>query len=305
MALADVIFEEEDSALGAVLELSDGVTGYVLTGVSNGDIVQGTPFYITSLEAAVALGLANATNPFAYKVIKEHYDQTGTGAEVYVMLVSSAMTVNSMADKTNANGAVKLLDFGGGEIRRLGLMDDPASHSITVTNGLDANVYVAEANAEALAIEYEGTSKQAPIYIAIGGTGFNGTASATTDGTASSNDHVSIVIGDTVSGNSCALGVFLGRKAADPVQRKASRVATGNLVIPGGEAYIGTTLAEKYTSTAMLHDKAFVTFRTFPRKNGYYFAGDMTRTPTTNDFHESSRRLVMNKVRPAFLCRTG
>lgn len=295
MALPDVIIQIANGSLGALLAIADGVAGYVLTGVTNGDIVQGTPIQITSLEDAAAKGLASATNPFAYKVVKEHYDQA-PGTEIYLMLVSPAMTVNLMADKTNANGARKLLDFAQGNVRLLTVINDPTGLTPTITNGLDANVATAKTNLQALAVEYAGGTKQAPFWGFVGGTHFSGTAASLTDQNNSSDDYVSIIIGDTVPGNGCAVGVIVGRLAANPVQRKASRVKTGALVIPGQAMYIGTTLVDQYTSIATIHDRGYITFRKFPKKNGYYAANDFTCTSSASDFKIGARRRVMNKL---------
>lgn len=295
MALPDVIIQIANGSLGALLAIADGVSGYVLTGVTNGDIVQGTPIQITSLEDAVAKGLNSSTNAFAYKVVKEHYDQA-PGTEIYLMLVSTAMTVNLMADKTNANGARKLLDFAQGKVRLCTVMNDPTGLSPTITNGFDANVAIAKTNLQALAVEYAGGDKQAPFWGFVGGTHFSGTAAALTDQNSSSDDYVSIIIGDTVSGNGCAAGVIVGRLAANPVQRRVSRVRDGALVIPGQAMYIGTTLVDQYTSIATIHDKGYITFRKYPNKNGYYAANDFTCTSSASDFKFGARRRIMNKL---------
>ncbi len=277
--------------LGSLLQLADGVAGYVLEGVSNGDITAGTPFLVTGLDDAVAQGLTNATNPFAYKVIKEHYDEAPIGSEVYIMLVADTMTVNLMADKTNANGAKKLLDFAEGKIALLSVMDN--NDSPTVTNGLDANVATAKVNMQALAEEYA-TTYNTPFWGIIGGTGYNGTATDLTDQTASDQDYVSIMIGDTVSGTSAAVGLPMGRAAKEPVQRLISRVKSGALNIVN--AYEGTTKVEKSTQVATIHDRGYITLRKFPSKNGYYFANDFTCTPSNNDFNRGARRRVINKM---------
>lgn len=291
--LPDVIVEVSSGNLGALLQTDDGIAGYILTGVSAGSIVQGTPFSVKSLQAAEALGLINATNAFAYKVVKEHYD-VAPNTEVYLLIVPNTMTVAQMCDKTNANGAIKLLDFAAGKIKLLGAMYLP-SVAPTVTNFIDPSCYTAKTNMQALAVEYAGTGKQAPFWGFIGGTHVTGADSTLTDQTASTDGFVSIVIGDTVSGNGCALGQVVGSAALNPVQRKISRVKNGAL--PVTTMYIGATLVEKYTTISTIHDKAYITFRTFPGKNGYFIANDFTCTPTTNDFHSGCNLRVMNKCR--------
>jgi len=46
----------------------------------------------------------------------------------------------------------------------------------------------------------------------------------------------------------------------------------------------------------VLNDKAFITFRTFPNKSGFYFTGDPTCTATTDDFDTIARGRVIDKA---------
>jgi len=205
--------------------------------------------------------------------------------------------VNMIADKTNANGAIKLLNFAAGKIKVLGILtDDTAVYTggtgLSQTHSINDDVYTAASNMQLLAAQF--FAQETPFRAVIGGTSYNGTATGLTDGTTMSNNRVAILIGDTVSGNGAAVGLLLGRLAVIPVQRKISRVKTGALT--NTTAYIGTVLAEQYTDTSVLNDKAFITFRTFPNKSGYYFTGDPTRTATTDDFDTVARGRVIDKA---------
>src|ERR1044072_4549048 len=126
MSLPDVKIVLQNGTLGSIVQTADGIAGIMLTGASEGDIDAGTPFVITSLTDAENQGLSEAGNPFAYKQIREFYNEAGEGALLYVLLVANTVTVASMADNTNANGAKKLLDYAGGKIRVLGVMYDAA-----------------------------------------------------------------------------------------------------------------------------------------------------------------------------------
>lgn len=294
MALPKVKFLIKSGNLGALLAIADGVAGYVLTGVSAGDITAGTPFKVSSLQGAVDLGLVVATNPLAYKTIKEHYDECPTGTDCYIMIVTDAMTVNMMADKTNVNGARKLLDFAEGNIRILGLLD--YNDTPTITAGIDANVYTAKTNAQALAVEYAGEEKQAPFWCIIGATNFSGTAANLTDQNNSTDDYVSLFLGDSeVANTGASIGLFIGRECLNPVQRSAARVRSGAITMT--TAYIGAVaVTNDNTLGTAIHDKGFVTFRKFVRKNGYFFTSDFTCTASTSDFKRGARRRIMNKI---------
>lgn len=302
MSLPDVKISLQNGTLGSVVQTSDGIAGIVLTGVSEGDITVGDPFVIASLTDAENLGLTASGNAFAYKQIKEFYDEAGEGALLYVLFLDDTVTVDSMANGTNANGARKLLDYAGGKIRLLGVIyDADDDEAITTTNGIDQLCYTAAANMQVLADAY--AAKQTPFRGVVGGTGAGlsgGTpgplsSAALTDQTGSAYTRASILIGDTEAEGDAALGLLLGRLAKVPVQRKVSRVKSGPLAAVT-EGYIGTTLAEQYTTTGIIHDKAFITLRTFPNKNGYFFANDFTCTPTTDDYHFIARGRVIDKA---------
>lgn len=293
MALPTVNILRLNGALGGLLNSEDGVMGAILTGASEGAVVSGTPFLVNSFASFTALGVTvGGANAWAYRQVKEFYDEAGDGVELYLLIVPGTMTVAQMCDVTNANGAVKLLDFAAGRIRVLGAMADPAGFTVTVTNGLDANVHLAVAKMEALAVAY--AAKQFPFWGIVGGTSFGGTATALTDYTLSNNDYTSVLIGDTVSGANACMGALLGRISIIPVQRKVSRVKSGAL--RSTTAFIGTIAADKYTATATIHDRGYITLRSVPRKNGFFFTGDPTCTATTSDYSFGARVRVMNKL---------
>src|ERR1035437_4853731 len=141
-----------DGQLGATLQTNDGITGLVLTGITeSGGYTAGTPILVTSMSDVANAGISLAHNPFAIKQLHEFYNQAGNGAQLYLMLVPATMTVAQMADNTNANGAKKLLDFAAGKIKVLGLISDDvaiaaAGGTITVTSGLNADIYTAASN---------------------------------------------------------------------------------------------------------------------------------------------------------------
>lgn len=297
MSLPNVNITLANGQLGSVLQTSDGVVGMALTGASEGSIVAGTPFLVTSLTDAQNQGLTITNNPFAYRQVKEFYDEAAIGAQLYLMLVPNTMKVNQMADKTNANGAIKLLNFAVGKIRALGIMSDDSQvysggSGLTTTNGINADCYTAISNMQLLANQF--FTAQKPLRGIVGGTSFTGTATALTDQTLSTNNRVSCLLGDTQSGAAAALGLLLGRVASIPVQRKISRVKTGAL--RNTTAYIATTPADQYANTEMLFDKGFITFRTFPGKSGFFFSGDATCTATTDDYASLARGRVIDKA---------
>lgn len=302
MALPKVTVNLLGGMLGSVLAISDGTAGFVLTGTDEGDVTVGEPFSIASLDDLVAKGMTVDNNPFAYKVIKEFYDEAPLGSLLYVLIVANTMHVDDMADKTNGAGAKALLDYAAGKIRILGLMYDAADdNAITTTNGIDAKCYDAASNLQSMANDYQ--TKKWPFRGVIGATGIGMVAGVVGEldfndliaQTGNTFPNAGIFIGQSDDSGDACLGKLLGRMAKIPVQRKVSRVKDGQIASMTS-AYIGSKLVEQYTGVEGVHDAGFITLRTFPNKNGYYFSGDPSATATTDDFHFIARGRVMDKA---------
>ncbi len=289
-----------DGQLGATLQTNDGITGIVLTGITDtGGYVSGIPTYVTSMADVASAGITETSNPFAIKQLQEFYNQAGDGAELYLMLVPPTMTIAQMADNTNANGAKKLLDFAAGQIKVLGLLSDDTAiagggGTITVTDGLNEDVYTAASNMVVMAEAYFAAEK--PFRCVIGGTHYSGVASSlTNETTGTTNNRTAILIGDTASGVSACVGLLLGVVSSIPVQRKISRVRSGALT--NTEAYLGTTALESTGGdAATISGKGFITFTTYPNVSGYFFSGDPMLTATTDDYSMLARGRVIDKA---------
>ena len=287
--------------LGGTIQTNDGITGMVLTGVTeSGGYTAGTPILVTSLADVTTAGITEGHNPFAIKQLKEFYNQAGTGASLYLMLVPETMTVAQMSDNTNANGAKKLLDFAAGKIKVLGLLSDDAAitaggGTVTISHGLNGDVYTAASNMAVTAAAYFAAEK--PFRAIIGGSSYSGIASALTDeATGTTNNRTAILIGDTVTGASACLGLLLGVVSSIPVQRKISRVRSGALSTT--KAFVGTSTVEVAGagSLATIASKGFITFITYPNVSGYFFSGDPMLTATTDDYCMLARGRVIDKL---------
>jgi Protein of unknown function (DUF2586) len=297
MSLPNVNISLANGQLGTIAASADAVAGLVLTGAAEGSISINTPIMINSLQQATNLGLTTTNNAFAYKQIKEFYDEAPIGTNLYVMLAPPTQKVHQLADKTNANGAIKLLNYAAGSIRLLGVLCDDLQvygplFQAANANGINADCYTAIANMQVLATQF--FTAQTPFRAIIGGSSFNGNAIALNNMTQSSYNRVACLIGDTQSGASAAVGLLLGNLCALPVQRKVSRVKNGGISSP--TAYIGSSAAEQYSNPDMLYDKSFISFRTFPGKSGYYFNSDTMCCSKTNDYASLARGRVIDKA---------
>jgi hypothetical protein len=291
----------ENGQLGGTLQTNDGIAGLVLTGASeSGGYTAGTPILVTSMTDVANAGITETHNPFAIKQLQEFYNQAGSGAQLYLMLVTTATTIAEMADNTNANGAAKLLNFAAGNIKVLGLLSNDAAittggGTIVVTDGLNADVYTAAANMVVMAQAY--FEAETPFRAIIGGTSYTGVAANLTDeATGTTNNRTAILIGDTVSGSSACVGLLLGVVSAIPVQRKISRVRSGALT--NTAAYAGTATVETTGAgtLAVIAGKGFITFITYPNVSGYFFSGDPMLTATTDDYCMLARGRVIDKA---------
>lgn len=285
--------------LGSTLQTNDGVTGLVVTGTTEGIYTVGTPILVTSLAAAKEAGITEAGNTFAWRQLKEYYDQAGTGAQLYLMLVPPTMTVAQMAEYANADSAKKLLDYADGKIKVLGLVSDDAAidvagGTITVTDGLNADVYTAVTRMDDMANNYFAIHK--PFRAIIGGTSYSGVAADLTDMThGTTSNRTSILIGDTTSGAGACVGLALGTAAGIPVQRKISRVRSGPLSTV--TAFAGTNAIEAVEETlATIAERGYITFTKYANTSGYFFSGDPTCTTATDDYAMLARGRVIDKA---------
>ncbi len=289
--------------LGGTIQTNDGVTGFVLTGVSeSGGYTTGTPILVTSMADVATAGITATNNPFAIKQLQEFYNQAGTGAQLYLMLTPATMTIAQMADNANAAGAKALLNFAAGKIKVLGLLSDDvaiaaAGGTITVTNSLNGDAYTAASNMAVMAEAYFIAEK--PFRAIIGGTSYGGSPGHLNDETTgTTNNRTAILIGDTditYSSASACVGLLLGVVSSIPVQRKISRVRTGALT--NMNAYIGgETVEAAGGSMAVIAAKGFITFITYPNVSGYFFSGDPMCTATTDDYCMLARGRVIDKA---------
>ncbi len=285
--------------LGATLQTNDGIAGLVITGNTEGDYTVGTPILVTSMASVAAAGITDTLNSFAIRQLQEYYNQAGAGAQLYLMLVPATMTIADMADNANPDGAKKLLDYADGKVKVLGLLSDDiavaaATEPIVITNGINEDVYTAEANMVVMAAAYFAAHK--PFRAIIGGTSFSGVAAELNDySTGTTNNRTAILIGDTKSGVGACVGLALGVVASIPVQRKISRVRTGPLT--NTAAFLGTESVEALAeSLPVIAQKSFITFITYANTSGYFFSGDPMCTATTDDYSMLARGRIIDKA---------
>lgn len=292
MGLPKVAITLGNGNLGRTVATEDGVAGLVLSGVATDSLALATPKAIFSLDDAIALGITEAgTNASAYRHIKEFYDLAGEGAELYIMLLASTVTLAQMADVTVADSAALLLDAAQGRIRLLGLTRNAAAP--TLKDGLDEDSLAAITKAEQLAQSYSAAFKPVRILIEGRAADVENVASLKDLRTYTAN-HVGVVIGSTKNDGSASVGLVLGRAAAIPVQRNLGRVKDG--AMPLNQAYINTKKVEEISAGDLLHDKGYILFRNFVGRSGYYLNDDPMCAPVTDDYSQLALGRVIDKA---------
>lgn len=316
MGLPDVSINILNGQLGRSEGTADGVAGLILSGPEvtttvpaedpeDPDVVvtvigQSEPKQIFGTSDAKDLGIDakydtdNDTD--AFRQISDFYKSAGEGAELWIMLLASTITMEDACDVSN-DYASKLLNAAGGTIRILGVTRNPdGAYSPTITAGIDPDVIAAVSNAQSLAEAF--AAGHMPVRIMIEGRDYQGD-SGTLHNFAEGDDNRVAVIGAGLeaAAKSAAVGLALGRAAGDPVQRKISRVRSGDLGLTEAFLSDGSSVASVSDSAlGQLHDKGLIVPRTFTGVNGYFFSGDQTATSSADDFSSFARGRVIDKA---------
>lgn len=299
--LPRVKIDFSNGALGQVSASADGVIGVLFTGVPVvGKFVLNTPYKVTKFaDITDTLGMTAANNPGAYKLFTELFNQSGDGIELWLCGFADTVTLTTMCTLATAYGLQQLLIAANGKIRTVIVHRTPAvGYVATVTNGIDQDVYTAVAQAQIVGVWAADTLK-APVVVLVAGLYYSGVPANLTDLTSLTNNRVGVMLGDTASGNGCAIGILAGRLAKAPVQRNIGRVKDG-AVLGVVSAYHAAILIER-SDVASVHDKGFITLRTHVGRSGYFFNDDPLCAPVADDYnHVTARRTVDKAYRIAY-----
>lgn len=299
MSLPKVEFQINKGGLGLAVENADGVCGLLLQGVTATGLALLTPAQIFNLTDAEAFGIdaaydtANGVN--TYRQLKEFYQENNEGRELWIMLVSTAVSLTNMVDPTQLTYANALLLAAAGRIKMLGVVRSPAvGYTPVTTSGIDADCNTAITKAQLLVTAFE--DKYMPVKIILPALYWQGDTSTLPDLKTLSAPGVEMVLADTASGNNACIGLVIGRYAKIPVQRNPGRVKNGP--ITSDTIFLGsTTLEASGSKNIAIHDKGYLTFRQYVGKAGYFISDDPTSVTDTNDFSSFARNRVIDKVR--------
>ncbi len=297
MSLPGVSYILGNGSIGSVATADDRVGGMIMTGqtVAGPDKVTiGNAYQIFSLDDAIALGIEESgVNAYPYIQIKDFYTEAGSGKELWIMLTSSLVTMAEMYDETDVYGP-KLRDAAGGRIRLMAASRKSAP-GITIADGLDEDVYDAMINGQVFASSSADNFK--PFRFLVDGKDWNGTVADLRDYSLETKNRGGVLIGASeLTGANAAIGLLMGRWAGTPVQRKASRVKTGDVGLAAAYFTDESTTETFENSWDAIHDKGYIFFRTFGGKAGYFFTSDRTGTSTADDYSSFARGFVIDKA---------
>lgn len=294
----------DNGNIGTVVPTADGVFGLLASAVAVVDkFVLETPYVLKGMADVAALGiLPDVDNHKLHKTLREFYEESGEGTELWLMGFSKDDKVSDWFTPDVGTGkapAEKLLDAANGRLTLLFTSYAPQDIFVpTILNGVDDDVPVAVQKAQLLAENY--TNKHfAPFLVLLEAYAFNGNAIDLADLSEGSNNRVGIFIGDTVKQSGtpknvgAATGVLSGRLAAIQVHENPGMVKRGALATL--TAFIVDEPVERY-DVESLHDKGYITFRTHVRKAGYYISDDPLATDMADDYHYITRRRVIDKA---------
>ncbi|MDV4024247.1 hypothetical protein CMT52_07840 [Elizabethkingia anophelis] len=291
--LPNIKFNIAQNGLGRLQADIQKIPGLIITGETvAGKVTIGKSYQVFSLEEVNNLGIDQTTNVFAYKHLKAFYDIAGEGAELWLMLVSDATTIQTIADKAE-NIATKLIQDSAGRIRVLGIIKKSTGGE-TITNGLDSDVDAGVIKAQELAADFE--SRYFPFRVIISGNSFSGVAADLKDYSQATFNKVSVLLCNTDGEKEASIGMALGRIASIPVQRNIGRVKDGPVESTKAFFTNGAKVESISTSWETIHNKGFILLRNYVGRAGFYFSDDPTLTKNTDDFKSLANGFVMDKA---------
>lgn len=310
MGLANVNIVLTNGALGRVAPSNDGVAGMVLTGMEvAGKLVLNKVYQLSRSGDLATLGVTEENNALVSKEVKAFYAQAGEGAELYVLVVSRAMTLTGMCADPESGGVspVKtLINYGRGRIRLLGLNRYPElSYVPTLTEGIDADVTAAADAMRVIAGDYE--REVNPIRVLLPALFWDETQGDLYVPRAGQNNRVGFVLAadrlfetvkedkSVVTFASGAVGQVLGRAASISVHQSIARVKNGAIAQVGWMTN-GKTPVENAGLLSNLNDAGYIFYRSFMGRNGYFLNDDAMGAPVTDDYSNLNLGRVIDKA---------
>jgi hypothetical protein len=294
MSLPDVTLTKRNGGLGRQKPTEDGISAFITQGVAvAGKLELGKVYELRGLAYAQALGLSSTVNPLAYYHISEFY-RLSPGAVLYFMLVAPAVSLADICDKSQPYAA-KLLAQQNGKVKQLAVSLLYGAHE------LEADVLPAVQKAQALAAsEY---LAHRPVFIALAGHGYTGTAADAVDLRSLASEYVAVVLASdhTLHPQEPAIGALLGVMSAAQVHLCIGWVA--QFPLQGDGQFLDAGLSSGTANADLLpgelgslHDKGYIVAMQHPGADGFYFSDSPTCTALTSDYAWIENTRTANKA---------
>jgi hypothetical protein len=294
--------------IGGSPTTSDNVVGQVITGAGTGTIGLLQPCKFVSLDDAIAQGLTSTAEPEANAFVTDFYNDAPIGSVLYLMLAANTATIQTLCDKTNASGAIKLLNFAignaGGQMRVVGISRTPETGYTPATDEfIDSDAILAGANAQALSAAY--FAQHTPLRVLIGARVADASNATVFAPNSANLNGLAYSIGGvtTAAYGSVGMGTILAKVASTQPQVNIGRVKDGPLSI--GSWYIGALPSTPpanggswYEQLNVLINAGYITCTTYPNSNkaGYYVSDDPMATSDTDDYQSMANCRVIDKA---------
>lgn len=293
MQLPNVKIDYGNGALGQAIASADGLLCLVVIGaLAVADKFSLAKHYALRKPGDLeSLGINPDNNPAIHKLVTDFYTEAKEGTKVYIIGYPDTLTMSAVLEKNNPF-ARNVIESLNGEVRGL-IVTKKAGLNPAITDGLDNDMEAAKLNAQALG-DWAAEVRFAPVFTLIDGLNFSGDPESLVDLTKQNYNRVGVVIGASAPGSANqAIGLIAGRVAMSPVQRNIGRVADGALNALA--MYAGDKLVE-VADVETLHNKGYITFRTFTGMSGYYITDDPLAAKATDDYNQLARRRVIDKA---------
>lgn len=313
MALSDLKIIKGNGGLGRRSPSKDGVIGLLTTGVAvSGKLALGTVYKLQQIEDLIALGVDadyDTTNlTLIYYQVSEIF-RVNPDATVWLLVATIGTAMADLADPTKSYGP-KIIQNSEYSLVQLGIcLNTGVGYAETLTDGLDAQVFLTVAQAQLLA-DYA-DSMHAPLSaIVVEGLHFNGTATLAKDLRTLGANKVSVVIAQdkssaaaTAKPNHAAVGTVLGcislakvnENIGWPEKFGITNTKQGKWLkagVSGGISLNSFTLAQ----LNILDDKGYIFARSIPQLSGLYFNNSYTATTIDDDYANIELNRTIDKA---------
>lgn len=298
MSLPNITIDLQNGRLGRVAQTSDGISGMVLTGATEGSMALNTAYRLGSSRDLTAMGVTEAGNPLVHKDVTQFYAMAGDGAELWLLVVAAATTLEQMCGSDEGSPLFRLISEARGRIRIIGINRvPPAEYVLSTTEyGIDADAVEAGEAAQTLAAHFAGRIN--PFRVLIPALSWDDASNKLFAPRESTWNRVGYVMAaDRMIGAhaSAAIGQVLGVAASIAVNQSIARVKNGMVALDGWLTN-GKTPEENEYLLDNLHDAGYMHYRSFAGRNGYYFSDDPMAAPVTDDYSQLANGRTIDKA---------